>query len=77
MLRKNVDLIAATKGITPLEVLHGVAADETCPVELRVKAAGDAAPYLHAKRPTTLVNPDGSNIIPATINVTFTKPPPE
>jgi len=51
----------------------GVVGDETLPLEMRQVAARDVAPYTHAKKPTTLEGPNGQPLIPASINITFTK----
>lgn len=50
-LRENAELIAASKGITPLEVLQGYAADEKASAELRITAATAAARYVHKPMP--------------------------
>lgn len=51
VLRKNADLIAAAKEISPLEVLTGIAGDATLDIDTRSRAADCAAPYLHVKKP--------------------------
>ena len=53
-LRRNADLIAAAKNISPLEVMHGLAGDDTLDVDTRLRAADCAAPYVHAKQPQSL-----------------------
>mgnify|MGYP001574477096 FL=1 len=54
VLRKNADLIAAAKEITPLEVLQGFAGDATLDADMRLRAADCAAPYVHPKKPQSL-----------------------
>ena len=47
LLRKNIELAAAAKGVNPKEFMLGVAGDETLPLELRLLAARDVAKYTH------------------------------
>ena len=41
-------------GLTPLDYMLYCLNDETLPVDIRLEAAGKAAPYVHRKLPTAL-----------------------
>ena len=73
LIRKNIELLASGKGIDAREFMLGVVGDETLPLEMRQVAARDVAPYTHAKKPTTLEGPNGTPLIPSSINIAFTK----
>jgi len=73
LIRTNAQLIAAAKGITPLEVLQGISGDQSLPIDIRRIAASEAAPYVHTKKPTALTGADGAPLIPPTINIVFNK----
>jgi hypothetical protein len=50
-MRTNAELLAASKLMTPLEVLQGFANDEQTDESLRITAANAAARYVHRPMP--------------------------
>ena len=51
IMRTNAELLAASKLMTPLEVLQGFANDELTDEGLRITAANAAARYVHKPMP--------------------------
>lgn len=51
LMRTNAELLAASKLMTPLEVLQGFANDELTDESLRITAAHAAARYVHRPMP--------------------------
>lgn len=53
-MRTNAELLAASKLMTPLEVLQGFANDEQTDEGLRITAANAAARYVHKPMPQSI-----------------------
>lgn len=54
LFRTNMELLAASKNISPLELCLGMLGDETLPLSLRKNAADTAIQYVHKSMPRAI-----------------------
>ena len=66
--RRTIELRALAEGQpregSPLEFLTSVYRNEALPIDLRIDAAGKAAPYVHPRLTAVTLGGDGKNPLP-------------
>jgi hypothetical protein len=55
------NIAKAAQGLIPLDYLLSILRDEAQPIEVRMRAAHDAAPYCHQRLSATMLSADPDN----------------
>jgi len=65
--QKTIDKVVTEAGISPLEYLLSLVADDQQPMEVRMRAAGMALPYCHGKKGDEPAQPKSAPVAAAEV----------